>query len=94
MRIDQLPVFGAVGAHAFAGGAKNVGKVAANLALVSDTGQSTGAGQHAEQWHFGQAHGGAAVIDHDDAVAGQRQLVATTGASARHRGNRFEAVVP
>ena len=91
--VDQLPVLGAVGPHAFAGGAEDVGQVAPHLALVGHARQAAGAGQHAEQGNFGQAHGGGAVVDHRDPVAGQRQLVAAAGAGPGHGGERLQAFV-
>ncbi len=54
--VDQLPVLGALTTHAFGCGAENVGVVMAHTALVSQAGQATGTGQHAQQRHFRQAH--------------------------------------
>ena len=85
--------FARLAAHAFGGGAEDVGEVAAHLALVGHARQAAGAGQHAEQRHFGQAHGGGAVVDQHDLVAGERQLVAAAGAGAVQRGEELQARV-
>jgi hypothetical protein len=53
-RVDQAPGDGLLAAHAFRHGAEHVGPVATDLALVDQPRQSPGAGQHAEQRHFGQ----------------------------------------
>ena len=82
--VDQLPVGGALALHAFLGGAKHVGKVAADLALVGDAGEAACARQHGEQRHLGQGDVGGAVVGQDDVVAGQRQLVAAAGTGATH----------
>ena len=89
--VDEPPRLGAVGAHPLGGGAEHVGEVAPHLALVDEPRQAAGARQHAEQRHFGQAHRARAVVDHDDLVAGERQLVAAAGAGAVDRGQEFEA---
>ncbi len=65
----------------------------AHMALVGDAGQAAGAGQHAQQRHFGQAHGAGAVVNQNDFVASQRQLVAATSASAINRGKELQAAV-
>ena len=91
--IDQAPVLGAVGAHALRRGAEEIGQVAPHLSLVGDAGEAAGARQHAQQRHLGQAHGGGAVVDHQDFVAGERDLVAAAGAGAVHRGEKLEPVV-
>ncbi len=91
--VHQPPVLGALAAHAFDQGAENVGMVVAHLALVGHAGQSAGAGQHAQQRHFGQRHGRRAVVDQHDFVAGQRQLVAAAGAGAVERGDELQAAV-
>jgi hypothetical protein len=91
--VDQAPFLGALGADAFGQGAEDVGVVAAHAALVGDAGEAAGAGQHAEQRHFGQADGGGAVVDQQDLVAGQRQLVAAAGGGAVAGGEELEAGV-
>ena len=91
--VDQLPFLRAVGAHAFGGGAEDIGEVAAHFALVDDPRQAAGPWQHAQQRNLGQAHGRGAVVDHRDLVAGQRQLVAAAGGGAVQRGEELEARV-
>ncbi|MCY1294200.1 hypothetical protein D9M69_353230 [compost metagenome] len=78
--VDQPPVLGALAAHAFGGGAEDIGQVVAHMALVGHTGQAAGARQHAQQRHFRQAHRGGAVVHQQDFVAGQRQFIAAAGA--------------
>jgi hypothetical protein len=63
------------------------------MALVGHAGQAAGAGQHAQQRHFGQADGAAAVVHQDDLVAGQGQLVAAAGAGAVDGGQELQAAV-
>ncbi|TXT37127.1 MAG: Uncharacterized protein FD135_3822 [Comamonadaceae bacterium] len=65
----------------------------AHMALVGHAGQAAGAGQHAEQGHFGQAHRAGAVVHQDDFVTGQGQFVATTGAGPVDGSQEFEATV-
>ena len=91
--IDQTPVHGLLAAHAFAGGAEDVGQVVAHVTLVGHAGQAAGARQHAQQRHFRQADAAAAVVDQHDVVAGQGQLVAAAGAGAVQRGDEFQAAV-
>ena len=62
-----------------------VGVVAAHLALVGDAREPAGAGQHREQRHFRQRHGGGAVVDQHDVVGGERQLIAAAGRGAVDR---------
>src|SRR5436853_590032 len=52
--IDQFPRLGAVGAHPFGGGAKDVGEITPHLALVDQPGEAAVAGQYTEKRHFGQ----------------------------------------
>jgi len=78
--VDDLPLLGALGAHAFRGGAEDIGEVTPHLALVDETRQAAGAGEHAQKRHFRQADRRRAVIDHEDLVAGKRDLVAAAGA--------------
>ena len=89
--VHQAPVLGLLAAHAFVGRAEDVGQVMAHLALVGHAGQAAGAGQHAQQGHFRQAHSTGAVIDQDDLVTGQGQLVAAAGTSTVHRGQELQA---
>jgi len=88
--VHQFPIPGAVGAHALGGGAEHVRQVAPHLALVHQPRQPSGARQHAEQRHFGQAHRARAVVDHRDLVAGERELVAAAGGGAVQRGEELE----
>jgi hypothetical protein len=91
--VDQLPFLRPLGAHALGGGAEDVGEVAPHPALVDQAGEAAGAGQHAEQRHFGQADRGGAVVDHGDLVAGQRHFVAAAGGGAVQRGEELQAGV-
>src|SRR5258706_6785257 len=84
-RIDQLPIDGALAAHALGGGAEDVGVVVAHAALVRQARQASGARQHPQQRDFGKRHGRRSVVDQDDLVAGERQLVAAARASAVQR---------
>ncbi len=52
--VDKPPIDRAPAAHAFLGGAKEIGAVAAHLALVGEAGEAAGAGQHREQRQLGQ----------------------------------------
>ena len=61
------------------------------LRLSTSAREAAGAGQHAQQRHFGQRDGRGAVVDHDDLVAGQRHLVAAAGAGAVQRGQELQA---
>ncbi len=92
-RVHQAPFDRALAAHAFGGGAEDVGKVVANVALVGHAGQAAGAGQHAEQRHFGQADGTGAVVHQQDLVAGEGELVAAAGAGAVDRSEELQAAV-
>src|SRR5205807_2003398 len=89
--IDEPPRLCTIGAHAFGGGAKHVGEVAPDLALVDEARQPARSGQDAEQRHLGQADGARSVVDHDDLVAGERELIAAAGAGAIYGGDEFEA---
>jgi hypothetical protein len=91
--VDQTPVHGLLATHAFDAGAEDVGQVVAHVALVGHAGQATGAGQHAQQRHLGQADRAAAVVHQHDLVAGQGQLVAAAGAGAVERGHELQAAV-
>ena len=91
--VHQPPVLGLLPAHAFGGGAEDVGQVVAHMPLVGDARQPARAGQHAQQRHLGQAHRAAAVVDQDDLVAGQRQLVAAAGARAVDGGQELQPAV-
>ena len=91
--VDQAPVLGLLAAHAFGRGAEDVGQIMAHMAFVGHAGQAAGAGQHAQQRHFGQADGTGAVVHQDDLVAGQRQLVAAARAGAVHGGEELQARV-
>src|SRR6267142_1085552 len=89
--VDELPLPGAVGAHAFRGGAEDVGEVAPHLSLVDQSGQSSRARQYAQKRNLGQADGRGAVVDHGDLVAGERELVAAARGGAVERGEELEA---
>ena len=65
----------------------------ANMLLVGHAGQATGARQHTEQRHLGQADRAAAVVDQDDLVAGQRQLITAASASAVDGGQELQTTV-
>ncbi|MNN33363.1 hypothetical protein D3C81_1471220 [compost metagenome] len=65
--------------------------VAAHAALVGHARQAAGAGQHAEQRHFGQADRGGAVIHQQDFIASQRQFVAAAGGGAVAGGDELDA---
>ena len=84
--VHQPPFDGAFAAHAFLGGAEDVGAVAADTALVGQAGQAAGAGQHRQQRQFRQRNGRAAVVDQHDVVGGHRELIAAAGRAAADRG--------
>src|SRR5213079_1168142 len=56
-RIDKAPLLCTLPSNAIWGGAEDIRVVAPNLAFVSEARESSGAWQHAEQRHFGQADG-------------------------------------
>ena len=87
-RIYQTPFNRLLAAHPFSSGAKNIGQVVAHMALVGQARESAGAGQHTQQRHFGQRHRRRPVVDQQDLIAGQRQLIAATGAGAVDRGQK------
>ena len=91
--VHQAPFHGFFATHAFDAGAKQVGQVVAHFALVGHAGQAAGAGQHAQERHFGQAHRAGAVVHQNDFVTGQGQLVAAASAGAVDRGQELEAAV-
>ena len=91
--VHQPPVHRALATHTLHAGAEDVGQIVPHVALVRDTCQPTGAGQHAQQRHFGQRHGRRPVIDQDDFIARQCQLIATARAGAIHCRNELEARV-
>ncbi len=53
-RIDEAPLDGLFTPHALGLRAERVGAIAAHLALVGQSREATGAGEHAEQRHFGK----------------------------------------
>ena len=57
--------FARLALQAFRRGAKNVGEIAADFALVDQSRQTARAGKHAQQRNLGQAHGRGAVVDQD-----------------------------
>ena len=91
--VHQLPLPRAVGTHAFARRAEHVGEVAPDFALVGDAREAACSGEDAEQRQLGQAHRGGAVIDHQDLVAGERELIAAAGDRAVDRGEGFLSLV-
>ena len=91
--VDEAPLLRPIRAHAFGGGAENIGEIAAHFALVDEAGQAAGAGQHSQKRNFRKAHGGRAVVDHRDLVASERELVAATGGGAVQRGDELESRV-
>jgi len=91
--IHQFPLPGAIGTHAFGCRAEHIRKIATHLSLVGQPRQSAGAGQHAEQRNFREAHGRGTIVDHQDFVAGQCEFVAAAGDGAIYRGEKFQAAV-
>ncbi len=92
--VDQPPLDRARAPDALGGGREEVGVVAPYPALVDQAGEAAGAGQHAEQGHLRQRHGGRAVVDQHDLVAGECQLVAATRGGAVQRAERADARLP
>ena len=92
-RVHEPPGHRALALDAFDERAEDVGEVAPHVPLVDDPRQTASAGQHAEQRRLRQAHGGVAIVDEDDLVAGQRELVAAAGADAVQRGEEPDAGV-
>ncbi len=88
--IHEPPFLRPIGAHALGGGAEEIGKVAAHLALVDQPREAAGAGQHTQQRHFRQRDGGGTVIHHRDLVARQGQLIAAAGTGAIDGGEEPE----
>ena len=91
--VDEAPVFGALAADAVGIGAEHVGVIAADIALIGHAGKAAGAGQNAEEREFGEAHGGGAIVDEDDVVAGESEFVAAAGGRAVECGEKFQAGV-
>ncbi len=89
--INEAPKLGAVGAHAFGGRAEDIGAVAPDFALVDDSRQAAGAGEHAEQRNLRQRYGGRPVVDHGDLVAGKGELVAAACGRAVQRRDEFQS---
>ena len=56
--VDQAPVHRLLTPDAFGPGGELVGPVPPDLALVDHPGEAAGAGQHPQQGHLGQRHGG------------------------------------
>ena len=83
--VHQAPFQRPCAADAFLGGREEIGPIAAHLALVDDTHQAAGAGQHAEQRHLRQRYCAGAVVDEEDPVGGERKLVAASGRSGVDR---------
>ncbi len=88
--IDEAPSQRAIGAHALDRGAENVGQIATDTALVGQPRQATGARQHREQRHFGQAHRRAAIVDHSDLVAREREFIAASRRRTVERRQRLQ----
>src|SRR5712671_2533903 len=91
--VHEAPVFGALPTNAIRIGAENIGVIAANPALVGDARKPAGARENAEKGKLREAHGGGAIVDEDDFVAGQGQLVAAASRGAIERGQEFESGV-
>ena len=91
--VDQAPIHGALAAHAFYAGAKNIGQVVAHLALVGHAGEAPSARQHTQERHLGQAHTAGAVINQNNFVTGQGHLVATACAGTVYGGYELQAAV-
>ena len=92
--VYQPPLLGPLGAHALGHGAEQVRMIAPDLALVGKPGEAAGSGQYAQQRHFRQAHGRGAVVDHQDFIAGERELVAAASRGAVQRREEFQARMP
>ena len=85
--VDQAPRHRLGGLEPFGAGGEDVGEIAADVTLVDEPCQPSGAGQHGEQRHLGERHGGRPIVDHDDLVAGEGELVATAGRGAVDGGD-------
>ena len=85
--VDQVPVDRPPAAHAFRGGAEEIGVVVADLPLVDQPGQPAGPGENREQRELGQRDRRGAVVDQHDVVAGQRQLIAAARRGAVDRAD-------
>ena len=83
--VDEAPCDRAAALDPLGDRAQHVGVVAAHPALVDQTGEATGARQHAEQGNLGQRDGGAAVVDEQQHVARQGELVAAARTGAVDR---------
>ena len=83
--VDEVPFHRSAALDSFFQGAEEVDPVAADAALVEQSGQSAGAGEHPEERNLGQGDGGSAVVGEQDAVAGEREFVAAAGSRAADR---------
>ncbi len=83
--VDQAPGLRGLAAHALAAGGDHVGEVLADPALVHQPGEAARARQHRQQRHLRHGHGGRAVVDQDDLVAGEGELVPAAGGGAVDR---------
>ena len=91
--IHQLPLLCAVGAHAFARRAEHVGEIAPDFSLVGDAREAARSGEDAQQRQLGQARRRGAIVDHQDLIAGERELVAAARDRAVDRGEGLQALV-
>src|SRR4030095_16041143 len=93
MSIDEFQFERALSADTLCQGAEDVRMIAAHLALVGESSESTGTWQHAKERHFRQAHGRRAIVDEPDLIAGERKLVAAPRRGAVARGEKLETGV-
>jgi hypothetical protein len=85
--IDQTPGDGGLSAHAFGAGGERIGEVAAHMALVDHPREAPRSWEDGEQRDLGERDGRGAVVDEQDLVAGEGELVATTGGGPVDRGD-------
>jgi len=90
-RVDQRPITRTLTAHAFGRRAEHIGEIAAHMPLVRESRQTSGARQHTEQRHLGQAHRRRAIIDQHDFIARKRELVTAPGGRSIACGYEFDA---
>ena len=92
--VDQPPTHGALALDPLSRRAEHVGEIAAHLALVHQTRQTTGARQHGEQRRLRKTDRRMAVVHEDDLTTGQRQLVTAAGARTVERCQVMLAASP
>ena len=83
--VDQAPGLRGLATHPLAAGGDHVGEVLADPPLVDQPGEPARARQHRQQRNLRHGHGGRAVVDQDDLVAGERELVSAAGGGAVDR---------